>query len=165
MKIGILSDTHDNIHIIEKAVKVFNENKVDLVLHAGDFISPFVPKWFAALKCKLIGVYGNNENERELLAKRMAEVGHEIRGYFALIKADGLTIGLLHGHEEDLLKLLIDKMPVDIIVYGHTHKAEIKEVNGKMIINPGEACGYLTGKSTIVILDTEKREAKMLELR
>ncbi|HCL90984.1 MAG TPA: YfcE family phosphodiesterase, partial [Candidatus Atribacteria bacterium] len=41
MKIGIISDTHDNLPKIKKAVGIFNREKVELVLHAGDFVSPF----------------------------------------------------------------------------------------------------------------------------
>jgi predicted phosphodiesterase len=33
-----------------------------------------------------------------------------------------------------------------------------------MVINPGEVCGYLTGKPTMALLDTVKREAKIIEL-
>ena len=41
MKIGVLSDTHDHIPKIKRAVEIFNEEKVDLVLHSGDIVAPF----------------------------------------------------------------------------------------------------------------------------
>jgi len=46
MKIGVISDTHDNLPLIEKAVKIFNEKGVKLVLHAGDYVALFVVKVF-----------------------------------------------------------------------------------------------------------------------
>jgi len=165
MKIGIISDTHDNVYLIERAVDLFNKEGVSLVLHAGDFISPFVPRWFSKLKCKLIGVYGNNENERTLLAKRFSELGHEIRGYFALMNVEGLKIALLHGHDADLLNWLVDEANVDVVVYGHTHRPEVKYRGDKLIVNPGEACGYLTGRATVAVLDTEEKKATLLELK
>ena len=40
MKIGLISDTHDNIKNIENAISVFSNKRVSFVIHAGDIISP-----------------------------------------------------------------------------------------------------------------------------
>ena len=40
--IGVMADSHDNLESIEKAVKVFNQEQVDLVLLAGDLIQSVV---------------------------------------------------------------------------------------------------------------------------
>jgi len=64
MIIGLISDTHDNVYAIDKAVKRFNEERVELVLHAGDYISQFTAKHFKPLEAQLVGVYGNNCAER-----------------------------------------------------------------------------------------------------
>ena len=42
MKIGVFSDSHDNVPMVKKAVELFNNEGVELVIHAGDFIAPFV---------------------------------------------------------------------------------------------------------------------------
>ncbi len=42
--VGVLSDSHDNMPAIERAVDFFNENNVDMVMHAGDIISPFTAR-------------------------------------------------------------------------------------------------------------------------
>ena len=76
MLIGVISDTHDNLPMIEKAVKRLNEEKVELVLHAGDYVAPFVIPKFKALNCKLIGVFGNNDGDHELLRKRFSETSN-----------------------------------------------------------------------------------------
>ena len=65
--IGIISDTHDNLPLITRAVRKFNRYQVDLVLHAGDYVSPFTIPCFKTLEARFIGVYGNNCAERELL--------------------------------------------------------------------------------------------------
>jgi len=69
MLIGLISDTHDNLPMIEKAVKKLNEENVALVLHAGDYISPFVIPKFKTLNAPLIGVFGNNDGDHEFLRK------------------------------------------------------------------------------------------------
>ncbi|MCL6578062.1 MAG: metallophosphoesterase [Candidatus Bathyarchaeota archaeon] len=165
MLIGIISDTHDRLPIVEKAVEKFNEEKVDLVLHAGDYVAPFVIPKFKKLKAKMIGVFGNNDGDHELLKKRFSEnPSLEIRGGFAKIIVDDAKIALLHGTEEELLKALIDSESFDIVVHGHSHIAGVYRKGKTLVVNPGELCGYLTGNSTIALLDTVKREAKIIQL-
>lgn len=64
MKIGIISDSYDNLAQIAKAVRFFNKAKVELVLHAGDFIAPFTNRGFKELNSELIGVFGNMDAEK-----------------------------------------------------------------------------------------------------
>ncbi|RLI42552.1 metallophosphoesterase [Candidatus Bathyarchaeota archaeon] len=165
MMIGLIGDTHDNLPLIDKAVMRLNEEKVEIVLHAGDYVAPFVVPRFKNLKARLIGVFGNNDGDREMLKKRFSEYeGLELHGNFAAITVESLRIALLHGHEEELLKALISSQGFDVIVHGHTHKAEIRKEGKTLIVNPGEVCGYLTGKSTMALLDTHRCEAKIIDL-
>jgi len=165
MLVGLMADTHDCLPMVERAVKKFNEEGVELVLHAGDYVAPFVIPKFKDLKAKLIGVFGNNDGDHELLKKRFSENARlEIRGNFAEIKVGNTKIALLHGSEEELLKALIESETFNIIVHGHTHKAETYRKGKTLVVNPGEVCGYLTGKSTIALLDTDKLEAKIVSL-
>ncbi len=165
MLVGLVADTHDRLPVVEKTVKRFNEEKVELVLHAGDYVAPFVIPKFKELKAKLVGVFGNNDGDRELLKKRFTEHGGmELRGNFAELHVDGKKIALLHGSEGELLRALIESQNFDVVVHGHTHKAEIYREGKTLVVNPGEACGYLTGKCTIALLDTEKLEARLVEL-
>ncbi|HEU0144178.1 MAG TPA: metallophosphoesterase family protein, partial [Nitrososphaera sp.] len=63
MKIGLISDTHDNFKTIEAAVRIFREKRIDYVLHAGDITTPEAVEAFAGLK--LIGVLGNNDLDKK----------------------------------------------------------------------------------------------------
>lgn len=165
MLIGLMSDTHDNLPLVEKAVRKLNEEKVRLVLHAGDYVAPFVIPRLSGLRVKLIGVFGNNDGDKELLKKRFNENPMlEIHGNFASVKVDEIRVALLHGSEEELLKALIESEAFNVVVYGHTHKAEVYRKGKTLIVNPGEVCGYLTGKATIALLDTEKLEVRIVEL-
>jgi len=165
MLIGLIADTHDNLPMVDKAVKKLNEMNVGLVLHAGDYVAPFVIPKLKELKAKLIGVFGNNDGDRELLKKRFNEYKDlEVHGNFAEIIVGGLKIALLHGDEEELLEALINSQSFDIVVHGHIHKTDVYQKGKTLIVNPGEVCGYLTGKSTIALLDTDRREAEIIEL-
>ena len=162
---GIISDTHDRLPLLDEAVKRLNEEKVELLLHAGDYVAPFVVPHFKPLKAKLIGVFGNNDGDKELLKKRFTELGAEIRGKFAEVIVDGLRIALLHGDEVELLRSLIDVGSYDVIVYGHTHEAKTYRKGKTLVINPGEVCGYLSEKSSIAILNTKPLDAKIIHLK
>ena len=165
MIVGIISDTHDRLPLLDEAVKRLNEEKVELVLHAGDYVAPFVVSHFKPLKAKLIGVFGNNDGDKELLKKWFTELGAEIRGKFAEEIVDGLRIALLHGDEAELLRSLIDVESYDVIVHGHTHEAKTYRKGKTLVINPGEACGYLSEKPTIAILNTKPLDAKIINLK
>ncbi len=165
MLIGLISDTHDNLPAVERAVKRLNLEKVDFVLHAGDYCSPFVIAKFKALNCKLIGVFGNNDGDHELLRKRFGETSNcEIRGRFAEVNAEGFKIALVHGDETELLDALVNCGGFDAVVHGHAHLTVNKSKGKTLLVSPGEVCGYLYGKSTIALLDTVKRKAEIIEL-
>ncbi|NLZ29820.1 MAG: metallophosphoesterase [Methanomicrobiales archaeon] len=165
MRIGILSDTHDHIEMVDAAVGQLNKERVDLVLHAGDYISPFVIPRLARLKSPMIGVLGNNDGDHHLLTMRFAEHEHlSLRGSFAAITAGGMTIGLLHGDDRELLQALIGREAFDVVVHGHTHQVRVRRSGRTLVVNPGEACGYLTGKPTIAVLDTVARNVELLPL-
>jgi putative phosphoesterase len=148
----------------DKAIETLNREGAEIVLHAGDYVAPFTVIRFKQLRAKLIGVFGNNDGDHELLKKRFADIKTaEIRGNFAEVKVEGLKIALLHG-EEGLLQSLIDSQGYDVVVHGHSHDARVHKKGKTLVINPGEVCGYLSGKSTIVVLDTETREARIIQL-
>jgi len=165
MLIGVISDTHDNLPLVEKAVRRLNDEKVDLVLHAGDYTSPFVIAKFKDLNCRFIGVFGNNDGDHELLKKRFNETQNcEIRGRFAEVDADDFKIALHHGEETELQNALVNCGGFDCVVSGHTHIAVNKAKGKTLVLCPGEVCGYLYGKPTFILLDTNKREARIVQL-
>jgi uncharacterized protein len=166
MLIGAISDSHDNLPQIEKAVKILNEQKVGLVMHAGDYVAGFVIPKFKALNCQLIGVFGNNDGDHELLKKRFSETTNcTIHDRFTQITVEGYRIALLHGQETELMSAIINGGYFNAIIHGHSHNLGIERKGKTLVINPGELCGYLTGKSTLALLDTLKHEAKIVEVK
>lgn len=165
MKIGILSDTHDNLPLVDQAIARLNRENTELVLHAGDYVAPFTVARFKQLQAKLVGVYGNNDGDHELLKKRFSEIATaEIRGRFAEVMADDVKIALLHGEEADLLRSLVNTGYYDVVIHGHTHEASTYSRGTTVVINPGEVCGYLSSRSTLALFDTRKRKTEIVRL-
>lgn len=50
MRIALISDTHDNIDNILKATREFNERRADIVIHAGDYVSPISIESFVGIR-------------------------------------------------------------------------------------------------------------------
>jgi hypothetical protein len=165
LKVGIIADTHDNLRFVDKAIEKLNQEQVGIVLHAGDYVAPFTIMKFKKLKAKLIGVFGNNDGDHVFLRKRFTDVARaEIRGYFAEVSVDGLKIALLHGDDPELLHSLVNTEGYDVVVHGHSHEAKISTKGKTIVVNPGEVCGYLSGKATLGLLDTKTREARIIQL-
>lgn len=163
MIIGLLGDTHDHITRIGQAVDLLNSEAAGMFLHTGDFIAPFVIPALARLDGKVIGVYGNNDGDHELLQLRCAETENvRIEGNFYELTAGGKRIALLHGHEKAILLDLIESGLFDLVVSGHTHRAGISRKGRTLVMNPGEVCGYLTGKPSCATYDTENDEGTIL---
>jgi len=161
MKIGIISDTHDNLPKIKEAVEMFNQEKVQLVLHAGDFTSPFTSREFKNLNSPLKGVFGNNDGDKLLLQKYFVGIG-EISSETYLTNLNQVSLIMLHKGE--LVDSLAESQKYDLIVYGHTHRPDLRRIGKTLIINPGEGGGWLSGKSTIAILNLKTLEARILEI-
>ncbi|MFP3953760.1 MAG: metallophosphoesterase [Candidatus Acetothermia bacterium] len=160
--VGIMADSHENMDKLEAAVGLFNEEGVDLVLHAGDFISPLTAGPLSKLDAELVGVFGNNDGDRLFLRKRFAEegVGRIERNPHRLELGE---VTLVLAHQPRLLEI-IKRSPVpDVIVYGHTHKIDVQQ--GKpLVINPGEVGGWLTGRSTVAILDLKETSVEIRDI-
>ncbi|MEM1574890.1 MAG: metallophosphoesterase [Nitrososphaerota archaeon] len=164
MLIGIISDTHDNLIKIREAVSKLNEMNVELVLHAGDFVSPFTIKEFQNLKSRMITVFGNNDGDKNLLTQKLIQINALVNNFFAVLDIDGLKIFLTHGDDIKAIDNIIKINLFDLLIRGHTHKKEVKKEGKTLIINPGEVCGYLSGESTIAIFNTISKEAKIISL-
>lgn len=162
MKVGIISDTHDNLDAIDATIELLNSREVGTVIHAGDVISPFAAARFKSLKAPLWVVYGNNDGERAGLKTRFKELGAGINDFIEF-EVEGKRFALYHGTIEGMQNALVGSRQYDVVVIGHTHKPEVKSSEGTLLINPGEACGYLTGKRSLCILDLETMEPEIVE--
>ncbi len=162
MKIGVIADTHDNMPKIAQAVELFNREGVELVLHAGDYISPITANEFKKLKAKLIGVFGNNDGEKLFLIKRYQGEGiGELHEDYHELELEGRKIVLMH--QPKFLEALIASRQYDVIIYGHTHEVDLRE-GPPLVLNPGEAGGWLTGRATVALLDLKTLKAEIIEL-
>lgn len=155
MLVGVMADSHDNVPALEKAVALLNEKKVGFVIHAGDFIAPFSLRPLDDLRCPWIGVFGNNDGEKKGLTQNSK--GRIQPPPFEL-NLDGKKVVVVHELEQ-LDREQEAQKQAQLIIHGHTHEPQIKKEHDVLILNPGELGGWLTGRNTVAVVDTEKLEA------
>lgn len=135
-KIVILSDTHGNLSSIYSIYDILTES--DMVFHLGDRYDD-MNEFESVLGDKLYRVYGNCDfggNPKEILV--------EVEGVRIFA-----THGDLYGVKRSLCRI-VDKakeLKANAVFYGHTHAADISEIDGITVINPGSAERFSTNKS------------------
>ena len=159
MKVGILSDTHDRLPTLRRALALFQRLKVEAVLHAGDYVSPFAAQLLApaALSTPLYCVYGNNDGDRAALKAKLPNI---VAGPLT-VTLGGRTI-VLH-HFIDWLKPT-DIAHADVVVTAHTHEVVNQRKKGQLFINPGECCGWVNDRCTVALLELGTLEAQIVEV-
>jgi uncharacterized protein len=155
MNIGIISDTHDNVDAAERAVEVFDEEGVEVVVHCGDFVAPPLLSSFEGLE--LHGVFGNNDGEISGLEATFDALGGEsaLHGRFADLEFDGLSFAVLHGESKAEVETLAAAEAYDFVCYGHHHRRELAEEGRTTLLNPGAHFPTVPHEHrTVAIVDT-----------
>ena len=160
-KIAIISDTHDNLDNIAAAIRVIKQKNAELIIHAGDFCSPYTAFPFSGIDIPLIGVFGNNDGDKLALRDKFSDIG-EIFDYSHQLIVDGKKI--LITHYPDLVESLAKSGDYDFVIFGHTHKLEIYTKGKTTVINPGTLSGDLAQSSTFIVLDTLTNQTEVIEV-
>lgn len=164
MKIGIISDTHDDVMSTEKAIKIFKDENVNCIIHLGDYISPPMVRLFKGIK--LIGIFGNNDGYKFVLNKAFNEIDGELKGDFGVVNIDGLKIALYHGEFKEISEALAKSGDYNIVFTGHWHKTEVVKTKETLWVNIGSAKKEFAENNIPVvgIFETSKKEIRIVEI-
>jgi len=159
MRIGVVSDTHNNLKNVAKIVELFNAARVDRVIHTGDVTQAKTIHAFANLTAPLWGVFGNNDQERESLDAAIAERGFRFVEPPLELHWHDRRIVVVHD-PRDLAGVLRDGH--DLALHGHTHHHRLERSGSRLIFNPGECAGHLEGYNAVGIVDLASLDAHLL---
>ena len=160
MRVGVVSDTHNNLKNCSMLVELFNEAAVDRVIHTGDITQAKTLEVFSNLNAPLWGVYGNNDiGERESLVKAASLLDFEIIDPPMKLSWAGRELVVVH----DPLELqMVNVEDYDIVLHGHTHRQVIDYIDGRLTFNPGECAGHMAGFNAIGVLDLVNMKTQIL---
>jgi len=144
MKIGIISDTHKKVGRAKRIIDLFVENNVEAIIHAGDIVKIEVMKLIKETALPYRAVFGNNDFH---LLSMQNEFHIMKEPYY--FKIDDVKIKLMHHP-------YYFNPDADIIIYGHTHIANVKYLNKTLFLNSGEACARNKPISECMILDIKE---------
>jgi len=162
MRVGLIADSHDRLPAIAEIVQQMQASGIGMILHAGDYCSPFSLRVFEDTQVTLAGVFGKNDGDHEgLLSRAQAAFGAELFESPHSFEIGGRRILLVHDigdvHERSIASH-------EIVIHGGTHQQEMKTRGETLIVNPGEACGWLYGTPSAAILDLDSRAVEFLSL-
>lgn len=161
MRIGLISDTHDHVIRIREAIAILNRGAIDLVLHAGDYCSPFAVRELSGLDAPLHGITGNNDGDIFAISNAFAEIGARLESQWWETELGGRQILVMH--EPRGVMDVAAAETYDLIVYGHTHQCDLQTAGKTIVVNPGEVCGWLGGIGSLAIYEVESATVEFHE--
>ena len=131
LRVGVLSDTHARSLVEIRPELLDALSEVDLIVHAGDIVTRNVIDGLKGLK-EVRAVRGNMDPPelRKLLPEK------------EVFTFNGKRIGVTHGAGEiPGIERRVRSMfgELDVIVYGHSHRALNEVIDGVLLFNPGTA--------------------------
>ncbi|SFL22511.1 hypothetical protein SAMN04487950_2903 [Halogranum rubrum] len=162
MLVGICSDTHDNLDIVNAAVDYFTEQDVDAVVHCGDIVSPFSATPFDT-EFDFYAVRGNNDGEWNL--QNVVGGFGTYLGEMGALEFDGVDVAVYHGTSEGLVDALVSCGDYDYVFRGHTHQRVHEEREGTVHVNPGGLpIPAADDEYSVATLDTETGDVELQKI-
>ena len=160
MRIGILSDTHDQVRRTARAVAQLVAEGAEALIHCGDYTRPDVVDECAVLPAYF--VFGNNDDEEAKLARAMANIGGVCLGRGGLIELGGKRIAVTHGDSASEIRRLKALGP-DYLFFGHSHAPSDERDGLIRFINPGALSR--ASAWTVALLDLDVDTLRLLTIR
>lgn len=162
MRVGLLADSHDRVPAVAELVQRMVERGVGMVLHAGDYCSPFVLSPLEAAQVSLAGVFGKNDGDRQgLLAKAASAFGAELYESPHSVEVGGQRILIVHDLSDSPRRSVESH---SVVLHGCSHQRQVVTRGDTLLVNPGEACGWLYGTPQAAILDLDTLQVEFLDL-
>jgi putative phosphoesterase len=163
MKIGIISDTHDNQQNLEAALEILEAEGVTTMLHCGDICGPGIVQALAGFD---VWIAQGNMDRHLGLARTVEEtLGRGRLAWFHRPTLDGCPLALIHGDNTEVLGNLISSGQYTYVFHGHTHRRRDQTIARTRVVNPGALGGIRRQSRSFCILDLTTGEIRFVELR
>jgi uncharacterized protein len=160
MRLGILSDTHDELSRTRAAIQMLRDEGAEALIHCGDLASPPIVAACAALPFWF--VFGNHDADEVPDLKQAAlEAGAVCLGWVGEVELDGQLIAVVHGHMRYDVRQALATRP-HYLLSGHSHIASDRREGLVRRINPGAL--HEAEQFTVALLDLQDDELRFLTI-
>lgn len=162
MRIALVSDTHNDQNRIKLALARLRQERITVILHAGDITSARTLGLFKGFDLWI--ARGNMDHDPALIP-----TSHKLFGPERLKAVHKLEFGqhkfaLIHNGESVAARELIRSHDCDYVVHGHSHHPRDEIVAGTRVVNPGALGNTRWRRPTCVILDVATGDLSWVEL-
>jgi putative phosphoesterase len=162
MKIGIISDTHDDMQNLQVALDRLRAQNVVALFHCGDVCGPKVVR---AMEGFDVWIAQGNMDRHKGLAQAIEETLKRTRfAWLHKLTLDGYPLAMIHGDNEEVLGNLITSGNYAYVFHGHTHYRRDQTIGRTRVINPGALGGTRKQRYSFCILDLATGKVRFVEL-
>ncbi|HEV3167414.1 MAG TPA: metallophosphoesterase family protein [Isosphaeraceae bacterium] len=160
MRIGILSDTHDQVARTGRAVSLLVAAGAEALIHCGDLTGPAVVYECGGLPSYY--VFGNNDFGEKALRGAIQLVNGVCLEWAGQVELGGRTIAVTHGDSAREMRRLAASGP-DYLLFGHSHVAADHRQGQTRWINPGAL--HRAAAWTVALLDLDSDALRFMTVR
>jgi len=160
MRIGIISDTHEEIEKVNRVIKILEERECEELIHCGDLCSPFMIKELAKFHGKVHCILGNVGDEWRA-SEKAKKFNVNFQRDLLELEIDNKKIAVHHYPE--IARALAKSGDYNIVFYGHDHTPNKEKIDNCWLVNPGEIFGW-KNQPSFVIYNTKNNEIEFIKL-
>ncbi len=161
MQIAVISDTHNNIYTLEKAIQEIQRREINDVVHCGDVTLSHTLKPCKGLRLFL--AYGNGDSDERAIADELRLLNPESNSGLTLdFSIDGQRFYVAHGDNSRLIQSALASGFYDWVLQGHTHRFKSELFGKTRWVNPGALGGKFTRTGSFVVLDTAAKSVEQI---
>jgi putative phosphoesterase len=168
MRLGIVSDIHDNLWNLGPAIEHLNGH-ADVLLCCGDLCSPFVMDELKKFHGSVHIVFGNNDADLFRITRNV-DSRVQVHGELLEIELGGRRIAMQHF--DNVARGLAASGLYEFVRYGHNHRISLSRKPGVVVLNPRPVMGAAFGPAgweqvaaTYAICDTTDMDVQLYEVK
>lgn len=163
MKIGVLSDTHDNLSNILIVLGAYRERGIETLIHCGDLTGFEMVSHFDGFR--VIYTIGNMDHATGVIKKRFKKMrADNFVGPVFSGQLDGTPVAATHSHIDSKLTDLVNHKRYKWIFHGHTHQRRDEVIHGTRIVNPGALGGLGKESRSFCIVDLDADDVEFINV-
>ncbi len=140
MNIAVVSDIHDHVWNLQKALQIIKEQKCKAIIFCGDFCAPFTAGILSESGLPIYACFGNNDEDQFAISEKLKAVQlWPLTKEFAEMELDSRKIAFCH----------------------------YPKLGKTLLANSGSICGIISGKpaqASFGIYDTKSNNYSQVNL-